>query len=108
MKTSRLFIPIFSLLVVTLLQVQASQNDNPVGSWAWFNKNIVIIKPDSTVWQDGKEKASWKWIDESTREFCIVWPTNRKDTLKLSASGDEVSGVNADGEPVSAVRVPAK
>jgi len=108
MKLSRLFIPLLSLFFVTLLQGQAAPTDNPVGSWKWINNNTLIIKTDSTVWQDGNEVAQWKWIDESTRQFSVVWPTGRKDTLKLSASGNEVDGVNADGEPVSGVRILVK
>jgi len=105
MKKSRFIISALTLLFVTLFSVQASSADSPVGAWKWINNDTIELKADLTVWGNNKEIGVWKWIDEAKNEFFIIWPSGRKDTMKLSASGQEVSGVNADGEPVSGVRV---
>ncbi len=108
MKKSRLIIPALLILFVTLLNVQASSPGSPVGSWKWINNDTIELKEDLTVWGNNKQIGAWKWIDEAKHEFSIIWPSGRKDTLKLSATGKEVSGVNIDGEPVSGVKIPAK
>jgi len=82
--------------------------DSPVGSWKWVNSDTLVIKQDSSVWRDDQKLGDWAWIDKATNEFFIMWQSKRKDTLKLSASGNEITGTNADGEPVSGTRVPAK
>ena len=108
MKKTRFIISALTLLFVTLFSVHASSTDSPVGAWEWINNDTIELKADLTVWGNNKEIGAWKWIDEAKNEFTITWPSGRKDTLKLSASGQEVSGVNADGEPVSGTRVPVK
>lgn len=107
MKKTRFILPLLAVLFVTLIQGQASAADSPVGSWKWFNNDSIVVKADSTVWRDDKQLGEWAWADKSKLEFTILWQAIRKDKLQLSADGDKISGVNADGEPVSAVRIPA-
>ena len=108
MKPSRLFLSALALFIVTLLQVQASTPNSPVGKWKWANDNIIELKQDSKVYEGSNQIATWKWVDEGKLEFAVVWPTGRKDTLKLSADGNAASGVDADGGAVSGVRIPVK
>jgi len=108
MKISHLLTPLFALLFITLLQGQASAADTPVGSWKWFNDDTIVIKEDSTVWRDDKQLGEWEWADKAKLDFTILWQAIRKDKLKLSADGNKISGTNADGEPVSGTRIPAK
>jgi len=107
MKNFR-FILLLSLVFVSFLHAQTSASGSPVGSWKWEQNATLTIKADFTVWTDDKPFGTWKWIDESKLAFAIIGPTKRKDTLKLSASGNEISGVNNDGESVSGVREAAK
>jgi len=107
MKNFRLIL-LLSLVFVSFLHAQTSASGSPVGSWKWAQNATLVIKEDLTVLSDGKPFGTWKWIDESKLEFVITGQTKRKDTLKLSATGNEISGVNNDGEPVSGVRVTAK
>jgi len=108
MKPSRYLLPLLALVLVTLLQTQASAADTPVGSWKWFNNDTLVVKPDSSVWRDDKKLGDWEWTDKAKLEFIIIWQATRKDKLTLSADGNKLSGVNADGEPVSGTRVPVK
>lgn len=108
MKPSRYLLPLLAFVFVTLLQTQASAADTPVGSWKWFNDDTLVVKPDSSVWRDDQKLGDWEWTDKAKLEFIISWQANRKDKLTLSADGNKISGVNADGEPVSGTRVPVK
>jgi hypothetical protein len=108
MKHTRFILPLLAVLFVTLIQGQASAADSPVGSWKWFNNDSIVVKPDSTVWRDDQKLGDWEWTDKAKLEFTIVWQAVRKDKLTLSADGNKISGVNADGEPVSGTRVPLK
>jgi len=108
MKTTRFILPLLAVLFVTLLQGQASAADSPVGSWKWFNNDTIVVKADATVWRDDKQLGEWEWTDKAKGDFTILWQAIRKDKLTLSTDGNKISGVSADGEPVSGTRVPVK
>lgn len=74
-----------------------------VGNWSWFNGGSVQIRPDGTFVAAG---TSGTWRPLGGNRIQMQWTDGGWiDTLSLSPDGNQLSGSNQHGGPVSASRV---
>jgi hypothetical protein len=74
-----------------------------VGNWAWFNGGAVQIRPNGTFVAAGTS-GTWRSVGGNVIE--LRWNDGGWiDTLSLSPDGNQLSGSNQHGGPVSASRV---
>lgn len=80
---------------------QSKSCSRPVGNWNWFNGGAVKINPDGTFVAPG---TGGTWICLAGNQIRMNWNEGWVDVLSLSDDGNQLSGSNQHGGPVSASR----
>lgn len=79
------------------------------GRWLWHDGLTVSIAPGGDL--SGGPGGRWELMDRSGPEYRFKWEGadgRRVETMRASPGGDVLEGKNAAGDPVWAVRHPAR
>lgn len=86
----------------------AAKADPIAGRWRWVNNDIVTILPDGTASCPSVGTATWKCTSKAKPPtYVINWKDGIFiDTVHLLKGGKVISGKNAQGQPITATRLP--
>ncbi len=73
-----------------------------IGAWRWPKGTTVTVNPDGTF-VDAAFHGTWAAVDPAKGIYTLTWPSP-VDTLKLTADGTRLAGVDQYGIVISGVK----